>query len=179
MPTPRPTTRSAGGPICVSVIDTVPADAATNERAALPPGVNCPLNVSVTGDVAVGEVAVAGVVAARRAEEERGQQDREGRARVSNHVSCHGWTNLTANVTGARSSPASATRRQNTPAASDTVICDTRPGATIWVVVVAHPVPAGTPMPSSSGTASGSFESDAVTLARNAVTEPAASLVNE
>jgi hypothetical protein len=41
------------------VIDTLPYDAAVNDRAALPPGMTCPLNVSVTGDVAVGDVVVA------------------------------------------------------------------------------------------------------------------------
>src|SRR6185503_16844188 len=87
----------------------------------------------------------------------------------------HGWVNLTAKLTGDFSSPASATRRQNTPAASETDSSDTRPGPTTCVVVVAQPVPAGMPTPSSSGTASGTRLSVvAVTLARNAVTEPAA-----
>ena len=55
---PRPTAISAGGPICVSVMLVVPDDADVNERAAEPPGVNWPANVSVTGEVVVGEVAV-------------------------------------------------------------------------------------------------------------------------
>ena len=58
MPTPRPTVTSAGGPIWVRVMAAVPADAAPNERAAAPPTDTCPANVSVTGDVVVGDVAV-------------------------------------------------------------------------------------------------------------------------
>ena len=76
-------------------------------------------------------------------------------------------------------SPASATRTQYTPAASDALNCVTSPGVTSCVVVVAHPVPAGMPMPISSGNATGCFESTLVTLAKNAVTEPDALLVNE
>ena len=87
--------------------------------------------------------------------------------------------NLAAKVTGAFSAPASATRRQNTPAASESVSSVTSPGVTTCVIVVAQPVPAGTPIPSSRGMASGRGLPDAVTLARNAVTDPAALLLKE
>jgi hypothetical protein len=42
---------------CVTVIVAVPDEAAVNVRDAPPPGVNWPVNVSVTGDVE-GDVAV-------------------------------------------------------------------------------------------------------------------------
>ena len=55
---PRPTAISAGGPIWVSVMLIVPDDADVIDRAAEPPGLIWPANVSVTGEVVVGEVAV-------------------------------------------------------------------------------------------------------------------------